>query len=93
MSMFDRSVSQAGDPRRRTHGPSMVADVRRGDLRREAKDQSSRYRKALGLPNQGCLFRHSGLSEFGTDRQDGRTERVGVDTRAIEHGQSLPVKM
>jgi len=25
----------------------------------EAKDQSFRYRKDLGLPNQVCLFRHS----------------------------------
>jgi len=31
--------------------------VRRGDLVREAKDQSSRHREDLGLPNQVCLFR------------------------------------
>ncbi len=30
---------------------------RRGDLVHEAKDQSFRYRKDLGLPNQVCLFR------------------------------------
>jgi hypothetical protein len=32
-------------------------EVRRGDLVHEAKDQSFRYRKDLGLPNQVCLFR------------------------------------
>lgn len=34
-----------------------ASDVRRGDLLHEAKDQSFRYRKDLGLPNQVCLFR------------------------------------
>jgi hypothetical protein len=32
--------------------------VRRGDRLHEANDQSFRYRKDLGLPNQVCLFRH-----------------------------------
>ena len=35
----------------------MAPDVRRGDLMHEAKDQSFRYRKDLGLPDQVCLFR------------------------------------
>ena len=35
-----------------------ASHARRGDLRHEAKDQSFRYRKDLGLPNQVCLFRH-----------------------------------
>jgi hypothetical protein len=39
-----------------------ASDVRRGDLVREAKDQSFRYRKDLGLPNQVCLFRHGFLT-------------------------------
>jgi hypothetical protein len=40
----------------------MAPPVRRGDLVHEAKDQSFRYRKDLGLPNQVCLFRHGILS-------------------------------
>ena len=41
------------------HRDAMDASaVRRGDLLREAKDQSFRYRKDLGLPDQVCLFRH-----------------------------------
>jgi hypothetical protein len=38
-------------------GARSASDVRRGDLVHEAKDQSFRYRKDLGLPNQVCLFR------------------------------------
>jgi hypothetical protein len=38
-------------------GRQKASFVRRGDLMHEARDQSFRYRKDLGLPNQVCLFR------------------------------------
>jgi len=50
----------------------VASNVRRGDLVREAKDQSFRYRKDLGLPNQVCLFRHSVYSIKKMGQQQGR---------------------
>jgi hypothetical protein len=35
----------------------IASAVRRGDHLQKAKDQSFRFRKDLGLPNQVCLFR------------------------------------
>ena len=46
-----------------------VTRVRRGDLRREAEDQSFRYRKDLGLPNQVCLFRRGVPNATAVDPQ------------------------
>jgi hypothetical protein len=49
--------------------PRRASKVRRGDLVHEAKDQSFRYRKDLGLPNQVCLFRRSIFSDMTAVRQ------------------------
>jgi hypothetical protein len=45
-------------------------DVRRGDSRHEAKDQSSRYREDLGSPDQVCLFRQRLLTVGADGPQD-----------------------
>jgi hypothetical protein len=55
--MFDRSVSRLENHTDERLGAYSASDVRRGDLMHKAKDQSFRYRKDLGLPNQVCLFR------------------------------------
>jgi hypothetical protein len=48
----------------------MAFQVRRGDPGREAKDQSFRYRKDLGLPNQVCLFRLGAHSVVAAGQQE-----------------------
>jgi hypothetical protein len=49
-----------------------ASDVRRGGPLHEAKDQSFRYRKDLGLPNQVCLFRHRHVNSVAIDPQRAR---------------------
>ena len=67
--MFDRSVSRTRDPRGRTARRTRASFVRRGDLWHGAKDQSFRFRKDLGLPNQVCLFRHCNDSALANGTQ------------------------
>jgi hypothetical protein len=57
--MSDRSVLQKENHTDERIDAWMASHVRRGDLVHEAKEQSFRYRKDLGLPNQVCLFRRA----------------------------------
>ena len=67
--MFDRSVPQAENHTDERLDASAASDVRRGDPVHKAKDQSFRFRKDLGLPNQVCLFRHEQYSFVAIDPQ------------------------
>jgi hypothetical protein len=90
-SMLDRSVSQPENPHGPTHSPTARTGVRRGDLTHEAKDQSFRYRKALGYqtkaafptgPNQQVRSDRQGAAETrGSAQRDatlGSTSRVAT---------------
>src|SRR5438445_9633335 len=67
--MFDRSVPRVESHTNERLGAQTASDVRRGDLVHEAKDQSSRYREELGLPNQPCLFRQGRYKVVAIDPQ------------------------
>jgi hypothetical protein len=67
--MFDRSVPQAENHTDERLGAWAASDVRRGDLVHKAKDQSFRFRKDLGLPNQVSLFRREQYSFVAIDPQ------------------------
>ena len=63
-----------------------ASDIRRGDLKHEAKDQSFRYRKDLGLPNQVCLFRRDQVSTAiaeHTTRFSGSCDDTILDNRPL----------
>ena len=78
-SMFDRSVPRACENHTDERLSACVApDVRRGDLVHKAKDQSFRYRKDLGLPDQICLFRRGLYSFAGMDAQRKRHGACGA---------------
>src|ERR1700744_3438254 len=65
-----------------------ASNVRRGDLLREAKDQSFRYRKDLDLPNQVCLFRHRFITLWrwrGNNRRPRRADRSWPGWTGVGH--------
>ena len=71
-----------------------ASNVRRGDLVREAKDQSFRYRKDLGLPNQVCLFRRSFITLWrraGNKRRRSRPVAAHGARASPLTGSFLPV--
>ena len=53
----------------------------------EAGDQSFRFRKDLGLPNQVCLFRHGLYSAVAIDLQRRRPTTAGKRLFAVERPQ------
>ena len=53
--MFDRSVPQMENRTDERQDAWIASDVRRGDLMHEAKDQSFRYRKDLGLQTKSAF--------------------------------------
>jgi hypothetical protein len=69
VDVFDRSVPRVEFHTDERLGAQAASDVRRGDLVHEAKDQSSRYREELGLPNQPCLFRQRLYSDVAIGLQ------------------------
>jgi len=89
-SMFDRSVPWSLENHTDERLSACVApDVRRGDLVHKAKDQSFRYQKDLGLPDQVCLFRRGLYNFVVTDAQQKST---ALAAPCLSHSSGLGSK-
>jgi hypothetical protein len=67
------------------HNGRIAAYVRRGDHLPEADDQSFRFRKDLGLPNQVRLFRRLDFSRSGASRSVMRSLLLVTNANSYYH--------